>query len=223
MIVATPPEEQPAFSIAMVMYHHMDPLDLVGPFEVLSRLPNAKLSMVAATNEAVTASPTLPMLPSHGFADIPAADILFVPGGPGHRDMLHDEAMLSFLRRVGSTATFVSSVCTGSLLLGAAGLLDGYECTSHWMCLEELTAYGARPVSRRVVVDRNRITGAGVSAGIDLALVIAAMLCGEEVARRIQLLIEYDPDPPFNAGSPSKAEPELVREMRAGYLKSRQP
>jgi cyclohexyl-isocyanide hydratase len=150
------------------------------------------------------------------IADCPALDVLLVPGGPGQVDAMDDELVLDFLRRQGSQASYVTSVCTGSLLLGAAGLLDGYSAACHWMSRDQLEALGARPSGERVAIDRNRITGGGVTAGIDFGLALAALLRGRHEAERIQLQLEYNPAPPFSAGSPESAGPELEEEVRRG-------
>lgn len=215
------PDEELATSIGMVMYPEMDPLDLVGPYEVLARVPNTRLHLLADTMAPVTTALGLSMNPNAAFARAPVIDVLFVPGGPGQRQMSENLRFLTFVRKHGKAAKLVTSVCTGSLLLGAAGLLQGYRATTHWLCLDELSLFGAYPRSQRVVIDRNRMTAAGVSAGIDLALVIAAELRGEEAAQEIQLLIEYDPKPPFDSGSPRTAPLHIVKKLHAGYRKPR--
>jgi cyclohexyl-isocyanide hydratase len=154
------------------------------------------------------------IVPTVTFADCPQLDLVMVPGGPGQQDLMEDEAVLDFLRKQAAGVKYVTSVCTGSLVLGAAGLLKGKRATSHWAAIEHLKPLGAIPVSERVVTDGNIITGAGVASGIDFALKVAAVLEGEEVARQIQLQIEYDPEPPFNSGSPKTAAPELVATLR---------
>jgi cyclohexyl-isocyanide hydratase len=153
------------------------------------------------------------IVPTTTLEDCPAADVLFVPGGDGAFDLFADGVALDFLRSKAADAQWITSVCTGSFALAAAGLLTGYRATSHWASLEMLSEFGAIPVSNRVVRDRNRITGAGVTSGIDFAFVLAAELYGDEIAQRIQLGIEYDPEPPFDHGSPGKADPRLVEEI----------
>ena len=144
----------------------------------------------------------------------PALDVVFVPGGPGQIELMQDITVLKFLRQQGAKARYVTSVCTGALLLGAAGLLKGYQATTHWLFHDQLAQFGATPTKGRVVVDRNRITGGGVTAGIDFALTLAAELRSVEIAKRIQLGLEYDPAPPFNSGSPETADPEMVQIFR---------
>jgi cyclohexyl-isocyanide hydratase len=148
------------------------------------------------------------------FADAPQCDLLFVPGGPGVNEAMLDDATIAFLRRQAEGARFVTSVCTGALVLGAAGLLDGYEATTHWASMEFLPAFGAHPVNARFHVDRNRITGGGVTAGIDFALFVVAQLHGEAIAKSIQLAIEYAPAPPFDSGTPDSADAETVAGAR---------
>jgi len=156
----------------------------------------------------------LRLLPTTTFANAPQADILFVPGGPGQMALMDDAETLGFLRQQAEGAAYVTSVCTGSLVLAAAGLLTGYRATSHWLSLNQLAFFGAEPVAERVVEDRNRVTGAGVTSGIDFALTLSARLFGEERAKRVQLQMEYDPQPPFVGGSPRSAEAEIVAAAR---------
>ncbi|MDP8953032.1 MAG: DJ-1/PfpI family protein [Actinomycetota bacterium] len=198
-------------SIGMVLFAQLTQLDLAGPYEVFSRMPNTRVHLIAASPEPVRSEHGLSIAPTTGFDSAPPLDILFVPGGPGQQQVMEDARFVGFLRERGDEARYVTSVCTGSLLLGAAGLLRGYRATTHWMFLELLRPLGAEPVGERVVVDRNRITGGGITAGIDFGLVIAAELVGEETAKKIQLSIEYDPAPPFKGGSPESADDALVR------------
>jgi cyclohexyl-isocyanide hydratase len=199
--------------VGMMIFPKLTQLDLTGPFEVLSRMPDTRVLLVGAG--PVTSETGLRLTPDASPADAPQVDILFVPGGPGVNAAMEDEATLLFLRRQGEKAAHVTSVCTGALVLGAAGLLRGYRATTHWLSLDLLAAFGAQPVRERVVVDRNRITGGGVTAGIDFALQLAAHLHGQRVAEEIQLVIEYDPAPPFHAGSPKVAPPALVESVSA--------
>lgn len=200
-------------SIGMMLFPHFTQLDLAGPYEVFSRMPETRAHLLAASLEPVRSEHGLSIAPTTDFDSAPPLDILFVPGGAGQQQVMEDERFVGFLRERGDEARFVTSVCTGSLLLGAAGLLRGYRATTHWMFLELLRPLGAEPVGERVVIDRNRITGGGVTAGIDFGLVIAAELFGEETAKTIQLSIEYDPAPPFKGGSPGSAEDALVNSV----------
>ena len=199
--------------VVMLLYPRMTQLDLTGPYEVLSRFEELNLHLVWKNLDLVTDSGGLRLLPARTFADCPQADILFVPGGPGQISLMEDKEVLSFLRRQASGARYVTSVCTGSLVLAAAGLLTGYRATCHWLSLDQLAYFGAVPVRERVVLDRNRVTGAGVTSGIDFALTLAACLFGEERAK--QLAMEYDPKPPFAGGTPGTAGPQLVESLRA--------
>lgn len=210
--------------IGMVLFPNFTHLDLTGPFEVFGRIPKARVVAVAAGLEAVTSDTGLRVLPDVSFAAAPACDVLCVPGGPGVNPMLEDDDLLGFLKAQAEQARYVTSVCTGSLLLGAAGLLRGYRASTHWLSMDLLALFGAVPVRERVVIDRNRITGGGVTAGIDFGLVVAAAIAGDEVAQQIQLMLEYDPAPPFDAGSPLRAPAEVVAAVRrqgAQYLDAR--
>jgi len=197
--------------IAMLLFPDLTQLDLTAPFEVLTRLPGAEVSLVWKSLDAVTSGTGLRLSPTATLVDAPQADVLFVPGGSGLVPLLGDPAVLEFVRRQAASARYVTAVCTGSLLLGAAGLLEGYRATTHWAFHEFLARCGAIPVRERVVLDRNRITGGGVTAGIDFALRLTAELIGEQQARAIQLGLEYDPEPPYDSGSPERATPELVQ------------
>lgn len=201
--------------VVMLAFPRMTQLDLTGPFEVFTRFKELKVDLVWKTADAVADISGLRLLPSKTFADCPPADILFVPGGPGQMDMMEDAETLDFLRRQAAGATWVTSVCTGSLVLAAAGLMTGYRATCHWSSIDQLALFGVEPVAERVVVDRNRVTGAGVTSGIDFGLTLAAMLFGEERARQAQLGMEYDPAPPFTGGTPSTAPKETVEAVTA--------
>lgn len=201
--------------IGMLIFPKLTQLDMTGPYEVLARLPNTTVHLVAHTLDPVTTDRGMKVVPTTTFADCPPLDVLMVPGGPGQQDLMEDETALEFLRRHAGTAKYVTAVCTGSLVLGAAGLLKGKRATTHWAAIDHLTSLGAIPVSERVVVDGNVVTGAGVASGIDFALKLAAILEGEDVARQIQLQIEYDPAPPFDSGSPRTAAPAIVAALRA--------
>jgi cyclohexyl-isocyanide hydratase len=200
--------------IGMLIFPKLTQLDMTGPYEVLARMPNTKVHLVARSLDPVTTDRGMQIVPTTTYAGCPPLDVVMVPGGPGQQDLMEDEAALSFLRKQAAQAKYVTSVCTGSLVLGAAGLLKGKRATCHWNALEHLTLLGAIPVSEKVVVDGNIVTGAGVTSGIDFALKLAAILEGEEVAREIQLGIEYDPEPPFDCGSPKKAPGEMVETLR---------
>ena len=204
--------------IAMLAYPGMFPLDLVGPHSILSGLLNTTVDLVWKDKQPISAS-GITVVPSATLDEMPAnLDVLFVPGGgEGTVALMNDPTILRFLADRGARATYVCSVCTGSLVLGAAGLLKGYRATTHWVTHDVLPLLGATSVKERVVIDRNRITAAGVSAGIDFALVLAGIMTGESYARSLQLNIEYDPQPPFNAGSPTGAGPEITALMTAMY------
>jgi cyclohexyl-isocyanide hydratase len=196
--------------IGMLIFPRLTQLDMTGPYEVLARLPDTRVELIARSLEPVTTDRGMQIVPTTTYADCPPLDVIMVPGGPGQQDLMEDEEALGFLRKQAAGAKFVTSVCTGSLVLGAAGLLKGRRATCHWAAIEHLKALGAVPVSEKVVVDGNIVTGAGVTSGIDFALALAAMLEGEQAAREIQLQIEYDPAPPFNSGSPKSAARETL-------------
>ena len=202
--------------IAILLYDRFTALDAIGPYEVLSRLPGATVTFVAAEAGPVrTDNGMLTLVAERSLAELPDPDVIVVPGGPGEVAERAGEQMLEWLRSADRTSTWTTSVCTGSLILAAAGLLDGRPATSHWLAMDELRRLGAEPIGRRVVFDGKIVTAAGVSAGIDMALALAAKIAGDEVAQAIQLGIEYDPQPPFDAGSPEKAPAEIVELLRA--------
>lgn len=203
--------------IGMLLYPGLTQLDLTGPFEVLHRIPGAQVHLLWKTLDPVVADSKMTFVPSTTLDACPRLDVVFVPGGTGQIALMQDAGVLGFLREHGRGARWVTSVCTGALVLGAAGLLEGYEAATHWAFMELLPMFGAKPVRRRVVVDRNRITGGGVTAGIDFGLRLAAEMAGEPVAKAIQLGLEYDPEPPFRSGHPSVAEPEIVAMVRARF------
>ena len=196
--------------VGLLLFPQLTQLDLTGPLEVFSRMPGVEVSLIWKTLEAVASDRGLRMLPTTTFDEATSLDLICVPGGPGQIDLMSDAQTLQYLRQVAAGCQWITSVCTGSLVLAAAGLLKGYRATSHWSSIDQLALFGAIPVHDRVVRDRNRITGAGVTSGIDFALTIAAELLGEAAAREIQLQIEYDPAPPFSSGSPRSASPELL-------------
>ncbi len=211
--------------VVMLLYPRFQQLDLTGAFEVLARFQELKIHLVWKTRDPVRDVNGLRLLPTCTFEDCPKAGILFVPGGPGQISLMEDAEVLAFLQGQAEGADYVTSVCTGSLVLAAAGLLTGYRATCHWLSLDQLGIFGVMPVKERVVTDRNRMTGAGVTSGIDFALTLVASLFGEEHAKRAQLAMEYDPKPPFIGGSPRSAEPELVesvRETNAAFQKERE-
>ncbi|WP_300295074.1 DJ-1/PfpI family protein [Ferrovibrio sp.] len=203
-----------ALQIGFPLFPNLTQLDLTGPWEVFAKLPGADCHLLAHDLQPVRSSSAgLTLLPTTRYADCPQLDIICVPGGPGHLQAMEDAALLDFLNSQAPNCRFVTAVCTGALVLAAAGLLRGYRATTHWMSLERLAAFGAEPVAERVVRDRNRITGGGVTAGIDFGLALAALLAGETVAREIQLQIEYEPQPPYG-GSPATADPATVQGLR---------
>ena len=206
---------EPGFRIGLLLFPDITLLDLTGPYEVFTKIPGAEVRLVWKTLDPVRAGGGMRLLPDTSFADCPQLDLVCVPGGAGMNPLLEDAQTLTFLRRQAAGARYVTSVCTGALVLGAAGLLKGRRATTHWMSFEMLERFGAIPTKGRVVEDGNVITGGGVTAGIDFALLIAARVAGEEVARAIQLGIEYDPAPPFDAGHPDRADAALVARTRA--------
>lgn len=211
--------------IGILLFPDVTQLDATGPAQVLCRVPNAKLHMIWKTLDPVRTDSGFSIVPTTTFADCPPLDVICVPGGGGQVALMTDEETLAFLRKQAEGARYVTSVCTGSLVLGAAGLLKGYKSACHWSSREFLPAFGAIPVAERVVRDRNRISGGGVTAGIDFGLTLVAELAGEEVAKSIQLTLEYDPQPPFDSGSPEKAGPERVQRLKErihGMLQKRQ-
>ncbi|HEV2981591.1 MAG TPA: DJ-1/PfpI family protein [Solirubrobacteraceae bacterium] len=198
-------------NIAILLYDRLTALDAIGPYEVLSRLPGATTKFVAAEpGEITTDNGVLTMVAKHSLDELPDPDVVVVPGGPGEVAARAGEPVLEWLRDAHEHTTWTTSVCTGSLILAAAGILDGKRATSHWLALDALRELGAEPVSERVVFDGKIVTAAGVSAGIDMGLQLAAKIAGDTVAQAIQLGIEYDPQPPFDAGSPAKAPAEIV-------------
>jgi len=201
--------------VAIPLYDRFTALDAVGPYEVVQRLPGAEISWLASEPGPVrTDTGQLALLADAAFEELPDPDIVIVPGGTGTDAVLDDERLVGWIRRAHETSQWTTSVCTGSLLLGAAGILDGLEATCHWLDMDSLGRYGARPTGRRVVEQGKVITAAGVSSGIDMGLVLAAKIAGPELAQAIQLGIEYDPQPPFDAGSPEKAPDEIVELVR---------
>src|SRR5260221_321163 len=203
--------------IGLVLFPRVTQLDFTGPLQVFSSLPDAKVHLIWKRIEPVASDSVLALTPTVTFADCPQLDVICVPGGGGTDDMVNDAEMLAFLRKQAEGAKYITSVCTGSLVLGAAGLLRGYHATSHWTAVEFLSAFGAIPTKTRVCIDRNRISGGGVTAGIDFALTLVSMLVDRKTAEAIQLRLEYNPAPPFNAGSPDTAPTEILAFMKEKY------
>jgi transcriptional regulator GlxA family with amidase domain len=201
---------------SILIFDGITALDAIGPYEVLRSVPGWEVEFVAArTGEVRTDSGHLGISADHALKDVTETDIVLVPGGAGNRPLLKDETVLSWLREIDRRTKWTTSVCTGSLVLGAAGLLQGKRATGHWLYLEPLRAYGADPIGGRFVEDGKVITAAGVSAGIDMALHLVGREAGPEVAQAVQLAIEYDPQPPFDAGSPDKAPAAIVEAVTA--------
>ena len=196
--------------IGLVIFPNMTQLDLTGPYQVFALMPDTRVHLLWKTTEPVTSNEGMTILPSTTFDACPPLDVICVPGGPGQVEMMQDTELLEFLASQGNTARYITSVCTGSLILAAAGLLQGYRAATHWAFREQLAMLGVEVGTERVVVDRNRITGGGVTAGIDFGLVLAGMLRSEQTAKMLELLMEYNPAPPFNVGSPEKAGATLV-------------
>jgi cyclohexyl-isocyanide hydratase len=200
--------------IGLVIFPKVTQLDFTGPLQVFSSVPGAKVHLIWKRIEPVTTDSVMMLTPTITFADCPQLDVICVPGGAGTDDMVNDEAVLEFLRLQARGAKYITSVCTGSLVLGAAGLLKGYQATTHWSAMDHLAPFGAVPTKTRVCVDRNRITGGGVTAGIDFALTLVSIMVDRPTAEAIQLRLEYNPAPPFNSGSPDTAPPEILARIR---------
>lgn len=204
--------------ITFLFYEGMTTLDIIGPHEVLARLPNVTVQRVAKRAGAVRAGFDLALTAEYALSQITQTDILVVPGGGEATSLSHEPDILNWIKAIHKTTQWTTSVCTGSLILGAAGILQGKQATTHWAVLDRLSVWGAIPVSQRIVEDGKIMTAAGVSAGIDMALLLAGKIAGEQVAETIQLGIEYDPEPPFNAGSPHKVKPEIVASLKERLL-----
>jgi transcriptional regulator GlxA family with amidase domain len=202
--------------VALLIFDGLTALDAIGPYEVLSRLPGAELEFVAKEPGVKrTDTGRLGLEAAKAIDEVPTPDVVLVPGGEGNRPLMSDERVLDWLRNAHESSTWTTSVCTGSLVLGAAGILEGKRATSHWAYRDALRQFGAEPVAERFVEDGKVVTAAGVAAGIDMALHLSTLVAGPEVAQAIQLGIEYDPDPPHDTGSPEKAPPELVELIRS--------
>jgi cyclohexyl-isocyanide hydratase len=208
--------------IGLLIFPKVTQLDMTGPLQVFSSLPGAKVHLIWKRIEPVTTDTVLTLTPTTTFTDCPQLDVICVPGGAGTDDILNDEETLAFLRAQARQAKYITSVCTGSLALGAAGLLRGYRATTHWSAMDCLEPLGATPAHTRVCVDRNRITGGGVTAGIDFALTLVSILVDRKTAEAIQLRLEYNPAPPFNAGSPETAPAEVLALARDRVAQSKQ-
>jgi cyclohexyl-isocyanide hydratase len=200
--------------IGSMLFEGLDQIDLTGPFEVLSRIPNSTYHIAGKTRAAVRDARGLVLTPQITYAEVPPLDVLHVPGGPGQQALMNDEETLSFIRKHAAHATYVFSVCTGALICGAAGLLMGKRATTHWASFHLLAYFGAIPVNERVVEDGNWLFAGGVTSGIDGALKLAALLRGDKVAQQIQLYMQYQPEPPFDAGTPERAPKEIVEAAR---------
>ncbi|GAA0429036.1 glutamine amidotransferase [Actinoplanes capillaceus] len=201
--------------LAIVLFERLTALDAIGPYEVLSRVPGLEVVFVGERTGMVrTEVGSLGLSVDATFAEVPRPDVILVPGGPGQNDHMTDGPVHRWLRDADATSAWTTSVCTGSLILAAAGLLDGRRATSHWLALDGLAALGAIPAEERVVRDGKYVTAAGVSAGIDMALTLVGEMAGATVAQAVQLGIEYDPHPPYQAGSPHTAPPEVVAVVR---------
>jgi cyclohexyl-isocyanide hydratase len=206
--------------IAFLLFPGLTQLDMTGPAQFLSRMPGGKMDLVWKNRDPVMTDAGFAIVPTAAFADLTRADILCIPGGIGVADVMNDDEAMAWIRSVGANAQWVTSVCTGSLILGAAGLLRGYKATSHWAWHHHLALFGAEPIKARIVLDRNRVTGGGVTAGIDFALTLIAAVSGEDVAKTLQLGLEYDPAPPFDTGSPEKAGAATVEAYRDAIIKA---
>lgn len=206
--------------IAVLLYDRFTTLDAVGPYELLGRLPGAETVFVAkAAGQVRNDQGTLALVADRSLAEVTRPDIVLVPGGPGSQQAMHDETILDWLRTADTTSTWTTSVCTGSLVLAGAGLLKGRRATTHWLSLDDLEPLGAEPTGERVVFDGKYVTAAGVSSGIDMALHLLGRIAGDTVAQRLQLLTEYDPQPPYDAGSPEKAPADVVAYWRSRAAK----
>jgi cyclohexyl-isocyanide hydratase len=206
--------EQVQLQIGFLVYPGVIQLDVMAAYQVLSFPPNTQVHLLWKTLESITNNEGLRILPTKTFEECPKLDVICVPGGGvGQVEVMKDIEVLSFLKHQSETAQYVTSVCTGSIILAAAGLLQGYKATCHWAFRDQLSMLGVEVVSERVVIDRNRVTGAGVTSGIDFGLTVVGLLCGESIARMTQLMLEYNPQPPYDAGTPEAAGEEIVQPL----------
>jgi len=203
------------FRIGFLLYPHMTQLDVTGPAQFLANMSGAELYFVWKSFEPVPTDASFSIVPTATFDDCPQMDMICTPGGGGQTAVMQDPGVIDWLKRQGSMAKYVTSVCSGSLILGAAGLIVGYRAGAHWAYREHLSKFGATPVAQRVVKDRNRITGGGVTAGIDFALAVIEEVRGAEEAKAIQLMLEYDPAPPYDCGTPERAKPDTIAAAKA--------
>lgn len=205
-------------NIAILLYNGVTALDAIGPYQVLSAMPDAKVVFVASNPGVITTDDGIPVLnAAHGFADMPAPDIFVLPGCPDPTPAIEDADTMEWVKQAHETSKWTCSVCTGALILGAAGILNGLNATTHWLAHDALAEFGATPTLQRVVREGKVITAAGVSSGIDMALTLAGIEYGEDVAQEIQLIIEYDPEPPFDSGSPAKAPAHVIESLKQKY------
>jgi cyclohexyl-isocyanide hydratase len=209
--------------IGFLVFPKLTQLDLTGPLQVFASLPGAQLHLIWKRIEPVPSDSVLTLTPTTSFADCPPLDVICVPGGAGTDDLVNDEETLDFLRAKALDAKYITSVCTGSLVLGAAGLLAGYRAATHWTAMDYLPLFGATPTKTRVCVDRNRITGGGVTAGIDFALTLVSMLADRQTAQAIQLRLEYNPAPPFDSGSPETAPSDVLALVNERVARAKAP
>lgn len=206
--------------IGIVLFPRVTQLDFTGPLQVFSSVPGAQVHLIWKRIEPVPSDSVMAITPTITFSDCPQLDVVCVPGGMGTDDAVNDEEILAFVKKQAEGAKYVTSVCTGSLVLGAAGLLKGYRASTHWTAMEALAPFGAIPTKTRVCVDRNRVTGGGVTAGIDFALTLVSIMVDRKTAEAIQLRLEYNPAPPFNSGSPETAPPEVLAVMKERLAKT---
>ncbi len=206
--------------IVFLFYDNMTALDVIGPHEILSRLPGATVQRVALNPGQILTDSGVRLTAEYGISQVTNADVLLIPGAGNAATLREYPKILDWLRKIHETTVWTTSVCTGSLVLGAAGLLSGVRATTYWAAHDRLSKWGAKPIKSRIVEDGKIITAAGVSAGIDMALMLAAKISGQEIAERLQLGIEYDPAPPFDVGAPEKANPKIVNVLRAKLIAS---